>query len=214
MHKMMTVDTTSLDGMTFDGGDLWVSDVEERMLKKVSIAQQSVLKEIKFLPGGIPRCMTFVNDSLVVVNFNPQTETSTELIQINVMNGKTLRTLDCPDNIDGGIVFDNSYFWATSIKDAQLIKFDPSNGEVVATFDLETPACAIAFDGNNLVLALAKVGRKKTSGIAIFDPELGKIVGQEKIDADIPGVAFAENMIFYNHKKNKEIMVTRVKIDS
>ena len=70
MQKMMTVDTTSLDGMTFDGGDLWVSDIEERMLKKVSIAHQSVLKQIKFLPGGIPRCMTFVNDSLVVVNFN------------------------------------------------------------------------------------------------------------------------------------------------
>ena len=37
MQKMMNVDTTSLDGMTFDGGDLWVSDIEERMLKKVSM---------------------------------------------------------------------------------------------------------------------------------------------------------------------------------
>ena len=214
MQKMMTVDTSSLDGMTFDGGDLWVSDIEERMLKKVSIAQQSVLKQIKFLPGGIPRCMTFVNDSLVVVNFDPQTETSTELIQINVMNGKTLRTLECPENIDAGIVFDNSYFWASSIKDSQLIKFHPASGEVVQTYDLDIPANALTFDGKNLVLALAKIGRKKTAGIAIFDTREGKIIGEEKIDAEIPGLAFAENMIFYNHKKNKDIMVTRIKIDS
>ena len=212
MQTMMNVDTTSLDALTFDGSELWVSDVEERTIKKVSVANQSILKEIKFLPGGIPRAMTFANDSLVVVNYDANRDVSSELIQINVMNGKTLRTLECPDNIDSGVVFDGTFFWGASAKDKTVFQFNPMSGEIQKSFETEFPVSALSWDGKHLVLAFAKEGRKKSSGVSVMDVSNGEILGSEKIDATIKGVAFAENMIFYTNAKAKEIQVTRIKL--
>jgi|GEM_PF-1136227 len=212
MQKMMTVETSSLDSMTFDGKDLWVSDIEEKKIKRVSIAQQKVIKEIKFLPGGIPRAITFANDSLIVANHNPQTQVSSELIQINVMNGKILRTLLCPEEVDTGLIYDQEYFWGASSTQKKVVRFNPSTGEVVREFETERVPSALGWDGQNLVISFAKEGRKKTAGIAVMDPQTGELLNEEKIDVPIGGVAFAENMIFYTNSKLKEIQVTRIKL--
>lgn len=212
MQKIMQVETSSLDALTFDGNDLWISDVVEKTIKKVSISEQQVLKEIKFLPGGVPRAMTFANDSLVVANYDSSLEVSTELIQINVMNGKTLRTLTCPEEIDSGIIFDNTYFWGSSAKTQALYKFHPSTGEIEQEIPMEAAVCGLAWNGEHLIVGLDKGKDHAFTSIIILDINSQKILGEQEVDARIGGLAFADNMIFYTSTENKEIQVTRIKI--
>lgn len=213
MQKIMQVETSSLDALTFDGNDLWISDVTEKTIKKVSIAEQQVLKEIKFLPGGIPRAMTFANDSLVVANFDPSLKVSSELIQMNVMNGKTLRTLTCPEEIDSGIVFDNTYFWGSSFETKKLYKFHPFTGEIEQEIPMDAPVCGLAWNGEHLIVGLDKCEKQKFTSIVVLDIDSEKILGEVEVDARIGGLAFAENMIFYTNSEKKEIQVTRIKIN-
>jgi hypothetical protein len=213
VQKIMEVETSSLAALTFDGNDLWISDTTEKTIKKVSIAEQQVLKEIKFLPGGIPRAMTFANDSLVVANFDPLVGESSELIQMNVMNGKTLRTLTCPEDLNSGIVFDNTYFWGSSYEKKELYKFHPFSGETDLVISMEFPVCGLAWNGEHLIVGLDKDPEKNSTTIAILDIETQKILGETDVEAKIGGLAFAENMIFFTNVEKKEIHVTRIKMN-
>ncbi len=212
MQKMMTVQTSSLDALTFDGNDLWFSDISEKKIKKVSIAQQKVLKEIKFLPGGVPRAMTFANDTLVVANYDPSTEQSSELIQINVMNGKTLRTLGCPETLDAGLVFDNTYFWGCSQKLKEIYKFHPATGETEDVISLDHPLSSIAWNGENMIVAYQPEKDKKISVVGIFDTDSKKFLKEQVVEVEIAGMTFAEDMIFYTSRDLSEIQVTRIKL--
>jgi hypothetical protein len=209
---MMTVQTSSLDALTFDGNDLWFSDTSEKKIKKVSIAQQRVLNEIKFLPGGIPKAMTFANDTLVVVNYDPATELSSELIQINVMNGKTIRTLACPENLDTGLIFDNTYFWGCSRKLKEIYKFHPATGEIEAVIPIKHPIRSIAWNGENIIVAYQPDESKKVSIIGILDTPSQKFLKELAVEVEITGMTFAEDMIFYTIHDLSEIQVTRVKV--
>ncbi|PCJ19589.1 MAG: hypothetical protein COB02_07535 [Candidatus Cloacimonadota bacterium] len=211
MQKMMTVDTTSLDGLTFDGNDLWISDISEKMVKKVSIAEQSIIKEIKFLPSGIPRAISFVNDALLISNYDSVNESTSEIIQLNVMNGKTLRTLNCPSFIDSGIAFDNENFWGASCKEQKICKFLVDSGEAIQEFQYDHPVLAIGWTGHHLIAAFDKMDTDKSCEIALINPKDGKVISKVDISNRVSGVTYAENMIFYTNSDLKEIQVTKLK---
>ncbi|MBW7875595.1 MAG: hypothetical protein H3C47_06390 [Candidatus Cloacimonetes bacterium] len=215
MQKMMDVPTRSLDGISFDGADFWISDVVERTLKKVSIHEQKVLREIKFMPGGVPRAVTYTNDSLLVLNYDPKAMTASDLIQINVMNGKTLRALHCPDEIDSGIAFDNTYFWGSSYQNRCLLCFHPATGDIVKTVPMEYPVQALCFDGQHLIVVMDKRTDPQTplSQIAVFHPAKLQILKEMEIKAEITGITYAEDMLFYVNHQLSEIQVTRIKLD-
>jgi hypothetical protein len=215
MQKMMDVPTKSLDGISFDGADFWISDVAERSLKKVSIHEQKVVREIKFMPGGIPRAVTYTNDSLLVLNYDPKAQTASDLIQINVMNGKTLRALHCPDEIDSGIAFDNTHFWGSSNKHKCLLCFHPATGDVIKTVPMEYPVQALCFDGQHLIVVMDKHTEPDMplSSIAVFHPAKHLILKEMEIRAEITGITYAEDMLFYVNHPKLEIQVTRIKLD-
>lgn len=214
MQKMMAVETRSLDGISFDGADFWVSDVIERVLKKVSIHEQAVLREIKFMPGGVPRAVTYTNDSLLVLNYDPKAEVASDLIQINVMNGKTLRALHCPDEIDSGIAFDNTNFWGASFRHKLLMSFHPATGDVNQTIAMEYPVSALCFDGQHLVVVEDLSSENGAlSRISILHPKRREFLKSIELKAQISGITYAEDMLFYVNPQQKEIQVTRIRLD-
>ena len=211
MQKMMTVNTESLDGLTFDGSDLWISDISEKKVKKVSIAEQNIIKEIKFLPGGIPKAISFVNDALLISNYDNLNEVTSEIIQLNVMNGKTLRTLKCPSYIDSGIAFDNENFWGASSKEQKICKFLVNTGETTQEFQYDSPVCAIGWTGTHLIAVFDKMDTEQCCEIALIDSKNGAVLSKVSIPNHVSGVTYAENMIFYTNSDLKEIQVTRLK---
>ncbi len=213
MQKMMTVPTQSLDAITFDGADLWISDTLERKIKKVSIAEQRILREIKFAPGGVPKAMTFANDSLLVLNYDQVNKVSSDLIQINLMNGKTLRTLHCPSEVDSGIAFDNTSFWGGSYSARSIVKFHPGTSEVIARYEMDAPVRSLAWSGAYLFFILDRFDGEEKSGLVVFDTFKNKAIKEVEIRSVIGGIAFAEEMIFFTCQKTREIQVTRIKID-
>jgi hypothetical protein len=211
VQTIMQVETSSLDGLTFDGRDLWISDVEDKSLKRVSLAEQSVLKRIEFAPGGTPKAICFANDSLLVLNYDKQNQITTEMIQINMMNGHILRSLPCPDFVDSGLVFDNTNFWGSSYREKCLCQFSAGTGELLHRIDFDSPVSALSWDGDNLVVGLDKFETDKCSVIGMLDIQTGVLSKTVEIDAHFGGIAFAEQMVFYTNREEKEIQVTRIR---
>lgn len=211
MQKMMNVETTSLDGLAFDGQEFWISDCKERSLKRISLAEQKVLREIKFQPGGVPRALAFTNDALLVLNFDLQASEATDLIQINVMNGKILRTLPCPPELDSGIVWDGSSFVGGTRTLPGLLKFSPATGEVLGELSLGAPITAMAFDHGKLAVVLE--GECKST-IALLNPETGEVLAEEQVSFAVGGMAWAEDMLVVTNPGDKEIYITRLKAEA
>ncbi|MCO4781689.1 MAG: hypothetical protein KC646_05145 [Candidatus Cloacimonetes bacterium] len=211
MQKMMTVQTGSLDGLTFDGSDLWISDISEKMVKKVSIAEQNVMKEIKFLPSGIPKAISFVNDALLISNYDNINASTSEIIQLNVMNGKTLRTLNCPTFVDSGIAYDNHDFWGASSSEQKIVKFHVNSGETSTEFQYDFPVLAIGWTGQHLIAVFDKMDTDQCCDIALICSKSGDILSSTSIPNKVSGVTFAESMIFYTNSDLKEIQVTKLK---
>jgi hypothetical protein len=168
-----------------------------------------VIKKIDFAPGGVPVGLSFANDTLLVLNYDIDQKISTEMIQINLMNGKTLRSLPCPEQVDTGVVYDNNFFWGSSASQKCICKFMPGTGELVDSIEFEFPVSALGWDGENLIVGQDKMEKEKVSSIGVYSVKAGKFLKETEIDCHIGGLTFAEEMVFYTSREAKEIQVIR-----
>ena len=109
-----------------------------------------------------------------------------KLLTVN-RQGEILNAVDMPADHFGGLVLQDGVAWVATTNTAEIVKVNPDSGEVLARFQLPSPAGGLEYDKERGVL-IAQLYVEHPH-LALVDPKSGKIVGKLWSDESAMGLA-------------------------
>ncbi len=178
--------------LTFTGDSIWIIN---KMSHPISLnyTSGSRIRELYTLPAyGI----AYDNTNLWILNSDTR-----ELINISIINGETIRTVNVPEGNYNFLEFRDPYIFTADKLTNSIITIDPGSGSIINSF--RSPSFTIdgfCFDGSNFWI----LERSETK-LYVTDPS-GILINTFRTPTDTPsGLASGENVIWMGDQSGKII---------
>ena len=128
-------------GLTFDGANVWVTCALDNTVQKFRASDGLLLGT--FPVGRTPRAILFDGTNIWVANLLDFTVT-----KLLAADGSFEATFAVPAGWANGLAFDGTNLWLTNYY--QVIKMDPNDGTVLASYGYFEQPYGILFDGTDI----------------------------------------------------------------
>lgn len=137
-------------GLTWDGANLWVSDIFTQTLYQLDPSNGAVLHTIPS-PGNYVEGLAWDGAYLWAMDNGGGPSEATWMYKLDPTNGQVLHFFVPTRNWPHGITFDGTYLWTNDFSTHLIDQIDPQNGQVLATIPSPGQASiGLTWDGSHL----------------------------------------------------------------
>ncbi|MDZ7315317.1 MAG: SMP-30/gluconolactonase/LRE family protein [candidate division KSB1 bacterium] len=196
VKKTLSLPTSFVTGLTFDGEAFWTADREADKLYRLDIRTGKVGKSFD-APGYFCTALAWDGNALWVADMD-FTNTSAEaysgkIYRVDPQTGRTLKVIMAPASDPQGLTWDGTYLWVADNGTREIYQISPDDGTTIKT--LKAPAedpRGLAWDGAFLWLA-----DRSTDELYRIEPESGRVVMILPAPGPYPwGMVWAQNSLW------------------
>lgn len=179
-------------GIAFDGANIWVSNINDSTVNKLSAATGEIIAS--YDAGGLGYAMAFDGANIWVTNSFAQ-----KVSKLSAATGSLVGSYDVGAS-PMGIAFDGANIWVSNYSSQTVSKLSSATGATIGTYSVGINPFGIAFDGANIWVA-----NEGSNTVSKLSAATGATIGSYAVGSSPSGIAFDGANIWVTNSGSKTV---------